>query len=284
MSTWHSLEEVVIGRSVRLERHGRGVWRLVLSRPQARNALSAEMISELGSALGVLEEQPPQALRLVVLEGDGDVLCAGADLAHMRAQATAEPSDNLADARALAHVLRRLAALPVPVLAALRGAAMGGGLGLVACCDIVIAEESAVVALPEVRLGLLPALIGPYLVRKIGVGHTSALAFSGRTVGAREALAIGLVHRVVPPVRIDIALAEAVADLLLGGPEAQRRAKALLLELAPLPGLELEEQTVREIALARASDEGRAGLEAFLDRRPAPWAPVPPGRRSRDGR
>lgn len=282
MSTWHSLEEVVVGRSVRLERHGRGVWRLVLSRPQARNALSAEMIAELGSALGVLEEQLPEALRLIVLEGDGDALCAGADVAHMRAQAAAEPAENLADARSLAKVFRRLAALPVPVLAALRGAAMGGGLGLVACCDFVVAEESAVLGLPEVRLGLLPALVGPYLVRKLGVGHTSSLALSGRRISAREALGIGLVHRVVPPARIDIALAEAVTDLLLGGPQAQRRAKALLLDLAPLPGLETEELTVREIAMARASDEGRAGLEAFLDKRPAPW--VPPSKRLRDGR
>lgn len=271
--SWRSLDEVRIGRTLRLERHAHGVWCLVLARAGARNALNAEMVGELGTALSTLHALPPAELRVAVLEGEGDAFCAGADLAHMRAQAEGGPETNLGDARKLAHVFRRLAELPVPVLGAVRGAAMGGGLGLVACCDIVVAAQRAVLALPEVRLGLLPAVIGPYLVRKLGVGHTAVLAFSGRRLTAREAMAIGLVQRVVPAETFEQALTEAVGELLLAGPEAVRRTKALLLTLAPLPTAEMEERTIREIALARVSDEGQAGLAAFLEKRPVPWAP-----------
>ncbi len=276
--SWRSLDEVRVGRTLRLERHRHGVWCLVLARAKARNALTAEMVGELGTALATLHALPSDELRVAVLEGEGDAFCAGADIAHMRAQAEADPGANLGDARALATVFRRLAGLPVPLLGAVQGAAMGGGLGLVACCDIVVAAQRAALALPEVRLGLLPAVIGPYLVRKLGVGHTATLAFTGRRLTAREAMAVGLVQRVVPAETFDQAIADVVGELLLAGPEAARRTKSLLLSLAPLPSPEAEERTIREIALARVSDEGQAGLAAFLDKRPAPWAP--PGERS----
>lgn len=271
--SWRSLDEVRVGRTLRLERHRHGVWCLVLTRAKARNALTAEMVGELGTALATLHALPSDELRVVVLEGEGDAFCAGADIAHMRAQAEADPEANLVDARALATAFRRLAALPVPVLGAVHGAAMGGGLGLVACCDIVVAAQRAVLALPEVRLGLLPAVIGPYLVRKLGVGHTAVLALTGRRLTAREAMAVGLVQRVVPAETFGQTVADAVDELLLAGPEAARRTKALLVSLTPLPSPEVEERTIREIALARVSDEGQAGLAAFLDKRPAPWAP-----------
>ncbi|HPC82377.1 MAG TPA: enoyl-CoA hydratase-related protein [Thermoanaerobaculaceae bacterium] len=271
--SWRSLDEVRIGRTLRLERHRHGVWCLVLARARARNALNGEMVEELERALATLHALPSGELRVAVLEGEGDALCAGADLAYMRVQAEEGPEANLGNARALATVFRRLASLPVPLLGAVHGAAMGGGLGLVACCDIVVAAQRAVLALPEVRLGLLPAVIGPYLVRKLGVGHTAALAFTGRRLTAREAMAVGLVQRVVPAETFDRAVGEVIGELLQAGPEAARRTKALLLSLSPLPSPEVEERTVREIALARVSDEGQAGLAAFLDKRPAPWVP-----------
>ncbi|MGV8039436.1 MAG: enoyl-CoA hydratase-related protein [Thermoanaerobaculaceae bacterium] len=271
--SWRSLDEVRVGRTLRLERHAHGVWCLVMARAKARNALNAEMVGELGTALATLHALPAGELRVAVLEGEGDAFCAGADIAHMRAQAEEGPETNLGDAMALATVFRRLAGLPVPVLGAVHGAAMGGGLGLVACCDVVVAAQRAMLAVPEVRLGLLPAVIGPYLVRRLGVGHTGTLAFTGRRLTAREGMAVGLVQRVVPAETFDQAVAEAIGELLLAGPEAARRTKALLLSLAPLPAPEVEERTIREIALARVSDEGQAGLAAFLAKRPAPWAP-----------
>lgn len=271
--SWRSLDEVRMGRTLRLERHQYGIWCLVLTRPKARNALTPEMLAELTTALETLAALPSAELRALVLEGEGDAFCAGADVSHMLAQAELATETNVADARALAGVFRRLAGIPVPVLGAVHGAAMGGGMGLVACCDVVVAAQRAVFAIPEVRLGLLPAVIGPYLVRKLGVGHTAALAFTGRRITAREAIPLGLVQKVVPAETFTQAIDETIGELLLAGPQAARRTKALLLALAPLPSSEIEERTVREIALTRISDEGQAGLAAFLDKRPAPWTP-----------
>jgi len=259
--------------TLRVERLETGVHHLVLARPQARNALDATLIAELTDALDALAALPEQELRLAVLRGEGDTLCAGADLGYMRGQGGEGSAANRADARLIPGLFRRLAALPVPVVGVLRGAAMGGGLGLVACCDFVIAEDTAVVALPEVRLGLLPAVIGPYLLRKIGLSHTLALAFSGRRHTAEEALRMGLVHQVVSPRDLPLSLAKTVAQLLRGGPQAMRRTKQLYLQLSPLPSAEVETLTAATIAEARASDEARAGIEAFLAGRRAPWLP-----------
>jgi methylglutaconyl-CoA hydratase len=257
------------GETVRVERHEHGVHHLVLCRPAARNALDAVLLGELSRALDALSALPE--LRLLVLRGEGEVLCAGADLAYMRGRPGRGADENRADADRLPRVFRRLAALPVPVLGVLRGAAMGGGLGLVACCDFVLAEDTAVIALPELRLGLLPAVIAPYLLRKIAAAHVFALAFSARRHSAREALGMGLVQRVVPAAELPGALQETVAELLRAGPEAVRRAKRLFLELCPLPAPEVEALTAAAIAEARASEEARAGIEAFLAGRAAPW-------------
>jgi methylglutaconyl-CoA hydratase len=264
---------MVSGQTVRVERLDDGVHHLVLARPAARNALDAAMIAELANALDTLATMPEPELRLVVLRGEGDTLCSGADLGYMRGQGGQGRETNRADADLLPGVFRRLAAMPVPVVGVLRGAAMGGGLGLVACCDFVIAEDTAVVALPEVRLGLLPAVIGPYLLRKIGLSHTQALAFSGRRHTAEEAQRMGLVHQVVTPGDLPLSLAKVVVELLRGGPQAMRRTKHLYLQLSPLPSAMVETLTAATIAEARASDEARAGIEAFLARQRAPWVP-----------
>ncbi len=265
---------IVSGETLRVERLGDGVQHLVLARPAARNALDAVMIAELTQALDTLAALPEAELRLLVFRGEGEVLCSGADLGYMRGQASQGPEANSADASKLPGVFRRLAALPVPVLGVLRGAAMGGGLGLVACCDFVIAEDTAVVALPELRLGLVPAVIAPYLLRKIGAAHTLALAFSGRRHEAAEALRMGLVQRLVPAADLTPALAETVAELLRGGPQAMRRMKRLYLQLCPLPSATVEALTVATIAEARASEEARVGIEAFFGGRRAPWLPA----------
>jgi methylglutaconyl-CoA hydratase len=259
--------------TLRVDRLENGVHHLVLARPEARNALDATLLAGLANALDTLATLPARELRLVVLRGEGEVLCSGADLGYMRGQGEQGQQTNRADAGLIAGVFRRLAAMPVPVVGVLRGAAMGGGLGLVACCDYVIAEDTAVVALPEVRLGLLPAVIGPYLLRKIGLSHTQALAFSGRRHTAEEALRMGLVHQLVTPGDLPLSLSKAVAELLRGGPEAMRRTKQLYLQLSPLPSATVETLTAATIAEARASDEGRAGIEAFLAGRGAPWVP-----------
>jgi methylglutaconyl-CoA hydratase len=259
--------------TLRVERHEDGVYHLVLARPAARNALDAALLAGLADALDALAGLPAPELRLLVLRGEGEVFCSGADLGYMRGQGERGEDANRADAGLLPGVFRRLAAMPVPVVGVLRGAAMGGGLGLIACCDLVIAEDTAVVALPEVRLGLLPAVIGPYLLRKIGLSHTQALAFSGRRHTAEQAERMGLVHKVVAPAYLPLALEKTVAELLRGGPEAMRRTKRLYLQLSPLPAQAVETLTSASIAEARASDEARSGIEAFLAGRQAPWLP-----------
>lgn len=263
-----------LGQAVRVERLDHGVVHLVLTRPSVRNALDAAAIGELGASLDAIGALQQADIRLLVLRGEGGVLCAGADIAYMRDQAAADREANLSDAMLLASVFRRLAGVPVPVLGVLTGAAMGGGLGLVACCDVVIAEDAAVVGLPEARLGLVPAVVGPYLVRKIGAAHTAAMAFTGRRYTAEEALRLGLVHLVVALADVPTALDEAVGDVLRGGPEAIRRAKQLFLDLVPLPLPEVETFTASILAEVRASAEARSGLEAFLARKQAPWVPL----------
>ncbi len=263
------------GSKLRVERLDNGVHHLVLARPEARNALDTVLLGELTDALDALAPLPAGELRVLVLRGEGEVLCSGADLGDMRDQGSQSGQRNRAGAARLPGVFRRLAALPVPVVGVLRGAALGGGLGLLACCDLAIAEDTAQVALPEVRLGLLPAVIGPYLIRKIGLAPTLALALSGRRHTAAEAQSMGLVNQVVPAGELPPTLERTVGEVLRGGPEALRRTKQLYLQLSPLPSATTETLTAATLAEARASDEARAGIEAFLEGRSAPWLPEP---------
>jgi methylglutaconyl-CoA hydratase len=263
------------GRHVRLEALPHGVMRLVLARPEVRNAFDAAMISEISGALGVLMHAPHRdELRLLLLQGEGGTFCAGGDLAYMKAQAAATPEENLDDARALGRMFHRLASLPAPVLCHVQGAAVGGGLGLAACSDYVLADAAAIFATSEVRLGLVPGLISPYVIRRLGVAHAAPLLLSGQRVDAAEALRIGLVQRVLEPSEVaGETLAELLGRFLAAGPEAARRTKALLLEVAPLPDIARRELTARAIAEARVSAEGQEGLRAFLEKAAPRWVP-----------
>ncbi len=260
------------GERLRGETLRHGIGRLVLARPALRNAFDALMIVELIQCLAAFRALSPEALRVLVLEGEGSVFCAGADLGYMRVMAQAGPASNTADALALATLFRSLAAFPAPVVCVAQGAALGGGFGLAACSDIVLADAAAKFATTEVRLGIVPGVISPFVLRKVGLAHAAPLMLSGRRIAAEEARTIGLVQRVVPTVEdLDACLSEVLLDLLQAGPHAARGTKALLLRAQPLPDAEWTEFTVQAIVQARASEEGQAGLGAFLAKQPVPW-------------
>lgn len=265
---------------VRIERSRAGdtVARVTLARPATRNALDAEAIETLASAFGAFAEEPADRLRAVVLAGDGPAFCAGADVGWMRAAIAMSREENEADARRLAAMLAAIDACPVPVIARVQGAALGGGAGLCAVADVVVAEAGARLGFPEVRLGLIPATIAPFVVRRIGEGNARALFTTGRVIDAREANRVGLVHRVAEgDAALDAAVDEVLAAILAGGPEAVRAAKALVREVAARPAGaaadDLAAMTARVLAERRASEEAREGLAAFVERRPAAWVP-----------
>jgi len=269
------------GSTVRVERLALGVARLVLNRPEVRNAFNALMIQELSRALEELAVWSAQDLRLLLLEGEGTVFCAGADLAYMREQAAAEAGRNLENARELGGLFAGLAAFPAPVVSFVQGAAIGGGLGLAVCSDFVLADPAAQFATSEVMLGLVPAVISPYIVRRLGLAHAAPLMLTGRRIQAREALASGLVQRLVEPGESpEAALSRVLREFLAAGPQAARATRELLRRIAPLPGPELFELTARTIAQARVSIEGQHGLQAFFGKTAPDWAPGPPERKA----
>lgn len=262
------------GSSIRVESLPFAVKRLVLARPVVRNALNEEMMDEMAQHVDRLSALAAEDLRLLVLWGEGDHFCAGADIGYMKEQAGRGLAESFNDARKLAQLFFSLASFPAPVVAAVRGAAIGGGLGLTACCNFVLAEENARFATTEVRLGIVPAVISPYIVRKIGLGHAAPLMLSGRGISAREALAAGLVQKVVPSdgTELDAALEAVLLDFLRAGPRAARRAKDLVRRVYPLPDPDLFDFTAQSIAEARCSEEGQAGLQSFFDKRSPPWS------------
>lgn len=267
------------GERLRVEQLAHGVVRLVLARPEQRNAFDGVMIGELSHSLEALTALPAEELRLLLLDGDGGVFCAGADLGYMRTLATVSMAQNVEEARGLARLFHRLASFPAPVIAAVQGAAIGGGLGLAACADIVVAEARAIFATTEVRLGIVPGVISPYVLRKLGVSRGGELMLTGRRISGEEAQTMGLVHHLVSATSdFGTRLSEVILEGLLAGPEAARRTKGLLLQGVSLPDEGLTEFTIAAIAEARASAEGQAGLSAFLEKRPAPWrAGMPQG-------
>ncbi|CCG41228.1 enoyl-CoA hydratase/isomerase family protein [Magnetospirillum molischianum] len=257
-------------QSIRVTRRGDGVAFVTLARAQVHNAFNEGMIADLTAALSVLGED--QTVRAVVLAADGTSFSAGADLDWMRRTATYAPAQNLADAERLAELMRVLNSLPKPTIARVQGAAFGGGVGLVACCDIAIAAESAVFCLSEVRLGLIPAVISPYVVAAIGARAARRWFLTAERFVAAEALRLGLLHRIVAADDLDIAVDEMLASLLVGAPQAQAAAKDLIFAVAdrPLTGA-LIADTTRRIAEQRAGVEGREGVAAFLEKRPPVW-------------
>ncbi|BDU76102.1 enoyl-CoA hydratase-related protein [Mesoterricola sediminis] len=263
------------GQYVRMEARACGVRRLVLDRPEVRNAFNAAMIREIGLAVAELGAAPQgQEVRLLLLDAEGPVFCAGADLATMKEQGAATPEQNLEAAREVARMFHRLASFPAPVVCAVRGAAIGGGLGLTTVSDLVLAEPTAAFATSEVLLGIVPAVIGPYIVRKIGLANAAPLMLTGRRIRGAEALALGLVQRLAePPGTFDEALTRLVRECLAAGPRAARATRELLRRISPLPDPELMEFTAHTIASARGSAEGQEGLKAFFRKAAPSWVP-----------
>lgn len=244
------------------------VVRVTLNRPEVRNAFNEELIAELSAWAAAAGAS---GARVAVLSGAGKVFSAGADLAWMSRMAGASHEANLADARAAAEMFEALDTLPIPLVGRVHGAALGGGVGLAAVCDIVVAADDAVFGFTEARLGIVPAVISPYAVAKIGVSAARELFLTAARFTAARARDIGLVHGLVPEAGLDAAVDAYVADLLLGGPEALAGAKALIAGVAgQTPGGVLN-LTAGTIARHRVSPEGQEGMRAFLEKRKADW-------------
>lgn len=247
-----------------------GIGTLWMNRPELHNAFNPQLIAEIEAGCRQLEADPE--VRVVVLAGRGKSFSAGADLAWMKAAGEAGIDDNCRDAEALAGMLRTLAHLSKPTIARVHGAALGGGMGLASACDICVAAEQAVFATTEVRFGIIPAAISPYVLRAIGERQCGRYFLTAERIPAAQALRLGLAHEVVPAETLDDTVNAIAAALIQGGPEAQKAAKALIRAVAHRPvddGLVIE--TARRIAHLRASPEAREGLAAFLDKRPPRW-------------
>lgn len=264
--------------TLRLERAGPGgtVARVTLARPEVHNAFDASVIAELRAAFAALAREDATSVRAVVLAGDGPSFCAGADIAWMRAATTLDVEGNEQDAMAMADMFEAIDTCPVPVIARVHGAALGGGMGLCAVADIVIAESGARFGFTETRLGILPAVIAPFVVAKIGESHARALFPGGRRFDAVRAQRIGLVHEVVEgEAALDAAVEGAIADVLAAGPTAARAAKAVIREVRGLGHGSAKWHTARVIARQRVSAEAREGFVAFDEKRRPAWAPDP---------
>jgi methylglutaconyl-CoA hydratase len=261
---------------LRVERTGPGgtVARVTLTRPEVHNAFDASLIADLRQTFAQLEREPPTTLRVVVLAGDGPSFCAGADVAWMRAAMALDVEGNEQDAMAMADMFETLDTCPVPVLARVQGAALGGGMGLCAVADLVIAESGAKFGFTEARLGILPAVISPFVIAKIGESQARALFTSGRRFDAVRAQRIGLVHELVEGSgALDDAVEAAVNEQLAAGPTAARAAKAIVREVRGLSHGAAKWHTARVIARQRVSDEAQEGFRAFAEKRRPAWTP-----------
>jgi methylglutaconyl-CoA hydratase len=246
--------------ALRIERDG-DVLRVTLARPETRNAFDATVVAELAEAFVDVG-----TVRAVVLAGDGPSFCAGADIEWMRSSVDLSYDANVADATALRRALEAVDGCSAPVVALVHGHAFGGGAGLVACADIAIAHATTVFAFSEVKLGLVPAVVSPFVLRRIGETAARRLFVTGERFDAAEALRIGLVSEVADD--LDAALERVLGELRTAGPRAARHAKRLVLDRPD------GADTARRIAERRTSDEGQEGLRAFLERRPPGWAPA----------
>jgi methylglutaconyl-CoA hydratase len=261
-------------RSLVVERGGPGgaVARVTLNRPEVHNAFNAELIGELRTLFRRFADEPADKLRAVILAGNGPSFCAGADVTWMRASLGLSKEQNEQDAMVMAEMFDAIDRCPAPVIARVHGAALGGGMGLCAVSDLVIAEAGAKFGFTETRLGILPAVISPFVITKIGESHARALFPGGKRFDAMRASRIGLVHEVVEGEgSLDAAVDSAVADLLAAGPTAARAAKAVIREVRGLPHESTRWHTARRIAGQRTSAEGQEGLRAFLEKRQPAW-------------
>jgi methylglutaconyl-CoA hydratase len=255
--------------TVEIEKRGPAAW-VWMNRPTVHNALNEEMIRALIAAFQTLGEDA--SVRVIVLAGRGKSFSAGADAEWMKRQGAAGAVENLASARELAEMFQAIAGCAKTTIGRVNGAAIGGGLGFVAVCDIAIASTTAVFATSEVRLGLIPATIGPYVVQAMGARWARRLFLTGERISATHAEKIGLVHEIASPEEFDAKVDAVIENLLAGAPGAQKAAKDLVDAVAHRPmTLELMEETAVRVATIRSEPEAHEGLAAFLGKRPASW-------------
>lgn len=249
-----------------------GVVQVTMARPAVFNAFDEAMIGELDAAFAQLIAD--DSVRVIVLAGEGKHFSAGADLQWMTRASQASHEWNLQDSRRFAGMYSRIESCPKPTVARVQGAALGGGVGLACACDIAIAADNASFSVSEAKFGILPSVIGPYVTNAVGKRQAKRLALTTSRIGAAEALAIGLVQQVAALDELDAAVDKVVADLLIGGPNAQREIKALYaqLEVGPITP-EVIELTAQTISRVRGTDEAKQGFAAFLAKQPAPWIP-----------
>jgi len=251
-----------------IERQG-GVERVTLNRPDVRNAFNEQVIAELTEWAGRAQED--KMLRVVVLAGAGKVFSAGADAAWMAKMARYSHDDNVRDARAGAAMFLAINTIPAIVIGRIHGAALGGGSGLAAVCDIVVAADDAIFGFTETKLGILPAMISPYVLQKIGASAARDLFLTGRRFDARKAKEIGLVHDVVAAADLDAAVERFVNEALSASPTAVARSKQLIQAVLDKPPADVMSITADAIATQRVSSEGQEGLKAFLEKRTPAW-------------
>lgn len=256
-------------QTVEIEQRGAAAW-IWLNRPALHNALSEDLVSALTAAFTSLADDP--GTRVIVLTGRGRSFCAGADIESMQRQGASSPMDNLANARELAEMFRTIASCSRPTVARVNGAAIGGGLGLVCACDIAIALEDAKFAASEVRLGLIPGTIGPYVVRAVGPRWARRLFLTGERFSAPQAQNIGLIHESCDAGEFDPRVQFVAEALLAGAPGAQKAAKELVDSVAGQAITpDLIDETAMRIASIRAGEEAREGLQAYLEKRAPSW-------------
>ena len=255
--------------TLEIQRDG-GVATIWMNRPDVHNAFNAQLIADLRAACRALDADT--SVRVVVLAGRGKSFSAGADLNWMKAAGEAGEAENFADAMKLAGMLRTLAEMSKPTIARVHGAALGGGMGLASACDICIAGERALFATSEVKFGIIPSAISPYVIRAIGERQAYRYFQTAERIDARRAAELGLAHEAVASDALDAKVKEVVDALLLGGPKSQSAAKELIRAVANRPLSDaVVEDTARRIASLRVTPEAREGLDAFLSKRPAAW-------------
>ncbi|MEI7430028.1 MAG: enoyl-CoA hydratase/isomerase family protein [Betaproteobacteria bacterium] len=256
-------------QTLEIERQN-GVATIWMNRPEVFNAFDEQLIIDLDAACAELDPDP--TVRVVILAGRGRHFSAGADLNWMKRASAYSEAQNLDDARLFAGMLRRLAELSKPTIARVQGAALGGGTGLAAACDMAVASADASFSTSEVKFGIIPSVISPYVLRAIGPRHALRYFQSAERISAERALAIGLVGEVVPNDQLDTAIAVLVGTLMAGAPQAQKAAKGLIAAVSDRPiDSVISEQTAQRIARQRATTEAKEGIAAFLEKRSPPW-------------
>ncbi|MEM1080844.1 MAG: enoyl-CoA hydratase-related protein [Pseudomonadota bacterium] len=257
---------------LKLDIHTDGIARLTLERPALHNAFNAELIIALTEAFDRLIDAET-TVRVLVITGQGRSFSAGADLGWMQSMSHASELDNRADAKRLAAMFRSLDQLPIPTIARVNGSAFGGGVGLIACCDMAVASSQALFGLTEVRLGLIPATIAPFVINRIGISASRRLLLTGEKFTAQQARRYGLISECVEADQLDQVVDTLIQSLLAGGPQAIDQCKQLIRRIHHFDGSqrELDAMTAEWIARLRVSDEGQHGLRSFLNKQQPKW-------------